>query len=99
MAMKQKRTDVSAVAADAEKPDDSAPMRQVHMLALRLQGPSAVRHAHAAAPFRNKEKVLATCSCHITYRRGVSIFQSVVRDSIRLRLQTWLPSRGTGNTI
>jgi hypothetical protein len=32
MAKKQKRTDVSAVAADAERPDDSAPMRQVHML-------------------------------------------------------------------
>jgi len=51
MAMKQKRTDVSAVAADAEKPDDSAPMRQVHML-FGFKDPAAdaktaaVRHAH-----------------------------------------------------
>ena len=72
MAKKRKRTDVPAEAAGGEKPDDSAPERPPRTL-FGFKDPApgaepASAAAEAAAPFRNKEKVLITCSRRITYR-------------------------------
>ena len=70
MAKKRKRTDAPAEAAGAEKPDDSAPERPPRTLfGFKDPAPDAEpASAVAAAPFRNKEKVLITCSRRITYR-------------------------------
>lgn len=74
MAKKRKRTDAPAKAAVAEKPDDSAPERPPRTLfgfkepAPDAEPASEAAGSAAAAPFRNKEKVLITCSRRITYR-------------------------------
>jgi ribosome biogenesis protein BRX1 len=76
MAKKRKRTDAAAKAAAAEKPDDFAPERSERTLFGFKEPPAPAPDAEpasavvspAAAPFRNKEKVLVTCSRRITYR-------------------------------
>jgi ribosome biogenesis protein BRX1 len=73
MAKKRKRTDASAEAAAAEKPDDSAPARPESTLfgfkePLADAEPASAVASPAAPPFRNKEKVLVTCSRRITFR-------------------------------
>lgn len=77
MAKKRKRTDAPTEAVAAEKPDDSAPERPPRTLFGFKEPPPDAEPASAAAgsaeaaaapPFRNKEKVLITCSRRITYR-------------------------------
>ncbi|GJM85407.1 hypothetical protein PR202_ga01853 [Eleusine coracana subsp. coracana] len=76
MAKKRKHTEASAQEAAAEKPDDSAPTRPERTLfgfkkpaapAPDAETASAVA-CPGAPPFRNKEKVLVTCSRRITFR-------------------------------
>ncbi|AQK72194.1 ribosome biogenesis protein BRX1 homolog 1 isoform X1 [Zea mays] len=73
MAKKRKHTDAQAETAGAEKPDDSAPARPERTLfGFKDPAPDAVPDSAASraavAPFRNREKVLITCSRRITYR-------------------------------
>uniref|UniRef100_A0A804NSR5 Brix domain-containing protein n=2 Tax=Zea mays TaxID=4577 RepID=A0A804NSR5_MAIZE len=73
MAKKRKRTDAPAEAAGAEKPDDSAPARPERTLfgfkdLVPDAEPASAGAEAAVAPFRNREKVLITCSRRITYR-------------------------------
>jgi ribosome biogenesis protein BRX1 len=73
MAKKRKRTDAPAEAAGAEKPDDSAPARPERTLfgfkdPAPDAEPASAGAGAAVAPFRNREKVLITCSRRITYR-------------------------------
>lgn len=74
MAKKRKRTDAPAEAAGAEKPDDSASARPERTLfgfkdpASDAEPAASAGDGAAVAPFRNREKVLITCSRRITYR-------------------------------
>lgn len=81
MAKKRKRS--SDAAAAVEKPDEFAPQRPERTLfgfkekpaddeeaeaEPASEGEEDAAAAAAAAPFRNKEKVLVTCSRRINYR-------------------------------
>ena len=72
MAKKRKRSS-AAPAPAVEKPDDSAPERPERTLFGFKDKPDtaaepASKDGAATAPFRNKEKVLITCSRRIIYR-------------------------------
>jgi ribosome biogenesis protein BRX1 len=75
MAKKRKRSSDAPAPAAVEKPDDSAPERPARTLFgfkdkpdSAAVEPASKDGAAAAATFRNREKVLITCSRRIIYR-------------------------------
>jgi ribosome biogenesis protein BRX1 len=68
MAKKRKRSSDAPAPAAVEKPDDSAPERPARTLFGFKDKPDCAVEPASKDTFRNREKVLITCSRRIIYR-------------------------------